>query len=864
LKLVSIAVFVCFILLAGCGGGGGGGGNASTSTPSVVFGAFPSGNIDTDGDGTVVINYTLTCAAEKSVNISVLFSDDEGVTYSSCTEDTSPMLGVEANPTQGLTNLTAGPDGVEHSFSWDSDDPGDLPNQNINWLILKITVVNGGAATSGFLILLNEQGDVQSPGFASLTPTAVQGPSNDILSFTFTEPVEQVDAEDLSNYSLQNPVGSSITIPYGSTISYDAMSKEGSIVLKGAANLQHGETCRLSATGIRDLVGNLIENNPQNWIDSAVVGDGDNPSQDLPVLDLVWYTGTGFPIAGNGLCFLFDEEMALKQGASMSNEDVVFWDNLESLGDGSSLAISLIDAYTVQVELGANTSFTPEVSRIAFSALNDKVADLAGNEPIPPSIIDDYILIMYYDTDPPVVDQITLNDIPDLLAGKGSAGGYLLAPRTGFNMNLSYHDVGGSGVDTNKLEIWNSRAVTVNGIPVVANTNLIPYLQLILKDSGAAEFSVSSEMLFPTGMNQLCGRVADLMGTLSTGVVISFQVTNPTEGLRPFEPNNNPSQVWKLIFKRDIYSINMTVVGSGNSVVMDVQAGSNGSPDFEEDLMLFGFRSTVPIAIPGHLDDSNEFMRKYIVSKIISELDFIFTGVNIEFHEAMEAAFPGEIYQTPYSSWGHSQICIGGQSDIGALGVAFIDRANSNQDNDALYNGSQPYNPGVHLGVFTTGLYQYEVNNYSSAPFRIAFDPFIPGRGTPVGEGSDDQDILMELAGSGPAVSGGAAVRRDTIIDSVRKMARMVAVTTAHETGHSMGLSVNNAMPSGLYGGDPVNFPGSNSNHLDLTSFSFGLYASPAGNIMRPYTNFQQSINSGTRFNWLNKAYLQEKIFYYP
>ncbi|MFH2000085.1 MAG: hypothetical protein ABIK28_10405, partial [Planctomycetota bacterium] len=400
---------------------------------------------------------------------------------------------------------------------------------------------------------------------------------------------------------------------------------------------------------------------------------------------------------------------------------------------------------------------------------------------------------------------------------------------------------------------------TNNGGTIPANTNLVPYLTLNSADSDEASFTVPSGMEFPDGNNQLSARVKDTLGNTSSLVSFSFDVTAVSDGYRPFETVVNASQVWNLVFTRDLY----TLTASGTtSISVTAQQLANGTADFDEDMILYGLACSTPIAVSGTAYDSNQFVKAQLIAAIKTELNTnIFPGVNITFTEIDQGAIPGNGAQVDYNSFSHSQLAIGGDSDVGALGVAFVDRGNANQDNDVLYNGASPYNPGLHLGIFTTRLFKFEVNGSSYGSFRQAFDTFIPGRGTPVGLGSNDASILMDLAGTGPAVSGGAATRRDKIEVAITKLARFIAVVSSHEMGHSMGLSVNNAMPNGLYGGDSTNFPGSDSNHLNLSSFP-ALFSIPAVNIMIPATNFWLTNATGTRFNMLNMAYLREKTYY--
>ncbi len=109
--------------------------------------------------------------------------------------------------------------------------------------------------------------------------------------------------------------------------------------------------------------------------------------------------------------------------------------------------------------------------------------------------------------------------------------------------------------------------------------------------------------------------------------------------------------------------------------------------------------------------------------------------------------------------------------------------------------------------------------------------------------------------------------RIDEIDAALQALARLVAVVTAHECGHSMGLVANGPMPNGLYGDDATHFPlsgtqpASNANgHIQNTS----LFPVGAQNVMSPAINFDAAQSAATIFNSLNKAYLQERATYVP
>jgi len=693
----------------------------------------------------------------------------------------------------------------------------------------------------------------------------VKNEENDILEIIFDEPVNAADAVDLANFSLENPQGDPLAIPSGSTISYDAVEKMTSIILDGddSANLRFGTLAEIAVSNVRDLLENEIDTASDGTAQATVDGDGASIPDDLPKLQAAVYYGSGNPQTGWPLILLFDERMDADGGAVFDDDDVDFWYAGDTLGFGSPLPIQILEANpnALMITLGWNPSFTLGSSKINVSHENDAVIDLAGNAAYLPASpgIDDYVTIIAMEYEEPVIDLLTVNNVPECLNGDGAAGGTMQVPRMGFGFDLEYHDEGGAGVDPETIVLTASVPAANDGTTIPAGTNLVPYLTEVIADEDGASFEMPEGMSFVAGMVTVNATVEDILGNESDQAVYQFRVKTPTAAQRPFRTTVNSSQMWFLVFGRDLYNISI----SGSSYISVTAArNSNGKADFDEDLKLFGLNCDYPIDVPGTEYDSNELMRTMIVDGVKSELkDVIFEGANIDFGICQSASFPGKSPQVSYDSFPRSLMAIGGDSDIGALGVAFIDRCNKNQDNDTLYKGSSPYNPGTNLGIFTTRIFIYEVNGSYYGLFRLTFDDFIPGRGYPVGTHMYDSDILMDIAGTGPSVTGDAAIRRDAILTAVDRLARYIAVLCSHEMGHSMGVAVNGKMPNGLYGGDNLNFPGSTSNHISMSSYP-ELFQSPNVNIMAPSTNFTYTNAVGTRFNRLNQAYLKEKAFY--
>jgi hypothetical protein len=134
--------------------------------------------------------------------------------------------------------------------------------------------------------------------------------------------------------------------------------------------------------------------------------------------------------------------------------------------------------------------------------------------------------------------------------------------------------------------------------------------------------------------------------------------------------------------------------------------------------------------------------------------------------------------------------------------------------------------------------------------FRITYDPFTPANGgTAIGEVAQDGDRLNNTVGDS----------RETEIDeAISAIARFIATVTAHEIGHSVGLVINGAMPTGLYANDNTNFPGSGDSHIRNAS----LFPTGATNLMSPALNFTLATSLFSAFNTLNLAYLREQVFY--
>lgn len=407
-------------------------------------------------------------------------------------------------------------------------------------------------------------------------------------------------------------------------------------------------------------------------------------------------------------------------------------------------------------------------------------------------------------------------------------------PPNGWSIDLAFSDAG--GVDATKTVVTTNVTVAAGGQSRAPGTDLAPFLTLLDSSATAARYRVPTTVSFPTTPFTLTVTVVDLSGLGSTPRTFAATCRAFADALRPFETGSNAQQVWFLDFARDVESFTAgTIVGGAQVTPV---AGGNGRSDFEDLLRVLGLNGT---------DDTvNATVQARFKTRLIDDLQTYYSGVNVTFTTTQPSGSFGSSSSVPYASLGFSRIAIAGSaSDSGVLGVAIFDPNNATQNDDTLTNFG-----GKKLGIFLHTIVDAGMGPPSSSAFRQTFNPLAPTLGgTPVG--GDAQDAAR-LAGS---VTDG---RSDDIDAAITDLAQFTATVTAHECGHSMGLVQNGAMPLGLYGNDPTNFPGSVDGHIRNVS----LFPAGATNIMSPSLSYSSAINAATAFNTLNLAYLREQVFY--
>ncbi|MBI4601513.1 MAG: hypothetical protein HY721_06070 [Planctomycetes bacterium] len=451
-------------------------------------------------------------------------------------------------------------------------------------------------------------------------------------------------------------------------------------------------------------------------------------------------------------------------------------------------------------------------------------------------------------TVPPVVAALSIEGIEEAMNGSVPFTSLdeveepfqLAAPPHGFAFTVTIEPGShGEEVEPGSLAVRLSRSLGKPGTPGwrPAGAELGPLFEQDAA-SGRARWRVPPESPIAEGPAAVTAEVSDVLGNRSEPASLDFLVVSPERHPGPFEEEDH----WLLDFERDNFAIRGRLDSLGRLAV-DAARGPNGVPDHVEDLALLGLQargaepdSSLEVLDRRVRETVEETVRGYLYAHYGREPDGSGgeEGSRIRFHLA----------PPPFSC---SRLGIGGDDPLPGftIGRAEYDERNSRRNDDGAED----------LGVFSTNIVEYHVN--SSLLFRRAFDPFVPGRGTPLGESPFDATVLgPSFDRSAPSNDPAANGRYDRIAAALDAWARMIALVAAHEIGHSVGLVAPRAPPRGLFGGERLaSFAGpyTNAYHLDA----------PGNEIMAAALSFSDALldgDAGPRFAALFKAYLLGRI----
>jgi hypothetical protein len=568
-------------------------------------------------------------------------------------------------------------------------------------------------------------------------------------------------------------------------------------------------------------------------------GGGSSTNPGPTIVGAAFVGSTSTPTAGDTLLLSFSEDVTMVASKLLTDADL-------TLSGGSSLgavtaAPTPTGARSVTVTLGTGVSIVPGATTVALAATNDAVQDTTGQLGAGGTAV----TIGTSDGAAPTLTNVTVAGIDDELNGTGPAGGTLQVPVNGWTIDLAYSD--NTGIATAQTQILASVPVSTTAGSQPAGTNLRPFLTELSATNTAASYRVPTTVAYPAGTAVLTCAVVDASGLLSAISSFDLLVRPFNDAQRPFETSAHASQVWFLDFSRDLESF--TTVSNGGAHSVQVVAGANGRGDCEDILHVLGLQTTTPIPNVSGNQDSNQVALAQWKAELQDQLDALYAGANVTFTLTQPSGSFGSSSSLPYANIGYSKIAVGGSSSTpGVLGIAIFDPHNGTQNDDTL-----PDFQGLRLGIFLHTIADAGLGSSSATAFRLTFDPLAPAPGgTPIGGDPQDGARLLGSLQDGRATD---------IATAITDFARFTAVVLAHECGHSMGLVQNGAMPTGLYGNDPVNFPSdpaSADGHIRNTS----LFPAGATNVMSPSLSYSNATNASTAFNSLNLAYLREQVFY--
>lgn len=405
--------------------------------------------------------------------------------------------------------------------------------------------------------------------------------------------------------------------------------------------------------------------------------------------------------------------------------------------------------------------------------------------------------------------SLTVNEV-STLRNQG-----LLVPTHGFTIDLTAATGAGQELDlTSVVLALNGPAAAPTSVELLAHATFTATSLSIL---------VPASLQLEPGAWQLGATVADLAGNRATCTPVSFEVTEPSARMLPFE---RMQVVW---------------------LRADLDRNGNGTPDFDDDMLRLG------LATAGDPRGTNAWVRNQVLAGIVAKAHELF-GRDPAGDPLGSSASPIRFTLEAPAGLPHMQVAIGGfdplgnpartygDSSTGVLGRARYDHRNQNLE-------ERNTDAGAGLGVFPGEMYLYQARvhrqlyPYTLTWFAQRFMALCPDMGgTPAGSGPLDAQVLRD--GFDWALANSTAQARWTqVLQAADDWAVVTGIITAHEVGHSLGLVAPGPSPSGLLGDATLHE--STATAADVMSASVGYEAM----LSMPY-----------RFRDLSMAYLRQRI----
>jgi hypothetical protein len=402
---------------------------------------------------------------------------------------------------------------------------------------------------------------------------------------------------------------------------------------------------------------------------------------------------------------------------------------------------------------------------------------------------------------PPATVFLTADEIPD------DFNDLLALPPSRFSVDFTITNPPGAPlIDLSTLDITADRPAGALG----AGSNLA---SLFASTPSAGSWKVDAAETFP-----------------ARNVFFSFQVDNIRGDPLSFSSYGVAVRDWQFT----------PPIGSAQAVFLDFDQDRDGvgGNDFDEDLREFGLGSLTAPAL-------SAVVRGRVITRALEQIRAYY-GQN---PDGSPGPDPSTVAFSSISSTGATRICVGGEDPLGgvAFGFTAFDFNNAQTAMDTCF----PFSP---YGIFPREFLFFAGN----ANFQTVFDPLRPlAGGVPVGE--DPLDPIVLDPGFDPQTALPSELARWNTIDlAVTTLARFTATITAHEAGHTLGLTPSGAAPGGLWGGSS----GASQYH-NLTVGG----AAPTDNwIMNAGAAFTYEEIVGAageplpRFRELNDAYLRNEL----
>ena len=623
---------------------------------------------------------------------------------------------------------------------------------------------------------------------------------------------------------------------------------------------------RSTGEGLRDLAGNRL--NSLQATDARFVVDTPDPGVsfqwDRAAADTTAPTLTSSSPGSGGTIAATASTIVLEFNEAMHPT----FANMLTVTDGAgavpvTIELDLETLRTITLRLGRSLSGTVTVDT---SGLRDLASQMFGTASLSFTVATD--------TTAPTITQMTLDAIPDHLNGSGPAGGTLQAPPSGFTLDLSFTDDGGSGVSA----AASSLSVTANVAagPVAAGQNIVPQLPLghLVVEANRATLLWPANLELAIGSVTLTATVTDAAGN-NASESFSFTTIAATAARTVIDSD----EVWVLVMDRDFdnYSPDFANYSLPLPGATQTAVNANGTFDLDEDLTSYGLASAAGNAsVNGGALSMNQAARNWFVNRVVFHTARFF-GQDVEFTDGnANPGFAGFIDLMPARTAAGTNIrFVAMTSDPGsgfnrmAFGGQVFPPQTIGRANFDVRNTTQGHDNGASTSALTLGIFPGNVlgNHFDGAApavvsrFRSTFDPVTPysgggsnNTGTPLGMDASDPVVLAPTADPA-SFTAAQRTRWQVLLRALDDAALHAAATNAHEIGHSLGLIIDGDPPVGLFGGDAV-FGTSTSGHVDLIDF----FSRGGSNIMAPGATFESKVSKGTRFNRLAEAYLRNRI----